>query len=136
MSGRSESESTIQMTAESSLVSIQVAIVAIFFITMGLAALISPHFVVGFFRLSPVHPDSRNEVRAVYGGFGVAVGALLFAAPFYPGVNGGVLLAVCVSLLGMAGGRIVAALIEWPGQWPVVFFFVECALAVMLLLDI
>jgi hypothetical protein len=45
----------------------------------------------------------------------------------------GVIIAVAGSLAGMAGGRIIAALRERPGRWPLVFFVVESTGTALLL---
>lgn len=54
-----------------------IAVAALFMLGMGLCALVRPAFVVTFVGLVPSTADARNEVRAVYGGFGVAMAALL-----------------------------------------------------------
>jgi Domain of unknown function (DUF4345) len=72
-------------------------------------------------------------VRAVYGGFGVAIAGLLVAAPT-TAMAPGIYLTVAVALAGMAGGRVVSAVIERPsGLYPEWFYCgVETALAVIL----
>jgi len=105
----------------------------VFFFCMGVAALVRPRSVVSFVQLVPETVDARNEVRAVYGGFGVAVSALLLLASYDDNIRSGVLLAVAVALLGMAAGRVVSLLIERPGKWPIFFVFMESALAGLLL---
>jgi hypothetical protein len=115
---------------------IGILINAAFFMFMGVSALFSPKFVVSFVKFTPETTDARNEVRAVYGGFGVAVSILLIYAAYSPSLKNGILLAVAVSLLGMAAGRIVSSLIERPGHWPIIFIFMESALATLLLFNI
>lgn len=104
-----------------------VVVVAILMGVMGLAALARPAVIWAPFGVQPTTPAARSEVRAVYGGFGLAVaGILLYAESALPGVRDGVLLAVAVSLLGMAAGRVVSAVVEprtlvdWPGFFLVV----------------
>jgi hypothetical protein len=113
--------------------SVQIIVVALLFALMGLAAFARPRTLVAPFGLTADSADARNEVQAVYGGFGLAVAATLAATLWYPHFRDGVVLAVAASLAGMAGGRAVAALRERPGRWPVVFFFVEAAGAAFLL---
>jgi hypothetical protein len=56
---------------------------------------------------------SRSEVRAVYGGFGLAIAAVLaYAAVAGGDVREGILIAVGAALAGMAFGRIVSAVID------------------------
>jgi len=52
--------------------SIGIWINVVFFLGMGVCALVRPQFVVSFVKLVPETADARNEVRAVYGGFVVA----------------------------------------------------------------
>lgn len=106
---------------------------AVFFLCMGLGALVRPHWVVSFVQLVPTTVDARNEVRAVYGGFGIAVSLLLVYATQNAEIRSGVVLAVAVSLLGMASGRVISLFIERPGKWPLLFIAMESALAGLLL---
>ncbi|TMA53052.1 MAG: DUF4345 domain-containing protein [Deltaproteobacteria bacterium] len=105
-------------------------VVALFFLGMGLVGLAAPERVAATFG-TPLSAEGRNEVRAVYGGFGIAIGALLLAAPARPDVP----LCVAVALAGMAGGRLVAAVLEPPRRfYPCWFYFtVETLMAVALL---
>ena len=96
-----------------------------FFAGMGLLALASPEAISRTALGAPaLTPAGRNEVRAVYGGFGIAVAAVLLFALNTPDVRAGVMLAVAASLAGMAGGRLVAALVERPAAvYPSWFYF-------------
>ena len=117
--------------------SILVLLVAIFFAGMGLAALVSPAFIWAPFGVVPSTPASRNEVRAVYGGFGLAVAGLLIAAEqASEGFREGALVAVAVALAGMAAGRLVSLAVEPAGLrgYPALFLGVEAALAGALVL--
>ena len=79
--------------------------------------------------------DARSEVRAVYGGFGIAIAVVLGVAAADPrGVRLGVCIAVAAALIGMASGRLVSAVFERPSTfYPVWFYFlVELTLAGML----
>ena len=87
-------------------------IIAIGFAGMGIAALVRPAFIWAPFGVEPTTPESRNEVRAVYGGFGLAIAALLVLTDDSADLRDGVLVAVAVSLFGMAAGRVVSALVE------------------------
>ena len=71
-----------------------------------------PHWVRPF-GVTPETPTSRSEIRAVYGGFGLAIAAVLAYADFRGGdVQKGILITVGVALAGMALGRIVSAVVD------------------------
>ncbi len=111
-------------------------IVAVGFAAMGLAALIRPADVLAQFGVSVETSDGRNEVRAVYGGFGLAVAGLLAVAALgEPATANGILVAVAFALIGMAAGRLLSALRERPtGLYPVwTYFAIELASAAALL---
>ncbi|WP_162932346.1 DUF4345 family protein [Solimonas sp. K1W22B-7] len=111
----------------------QMTIVAALFLLMGLAAFAVPRRFLGSFDLLAQTPTARNEIQAVYGGFGVAM-ALVLVAPFWlPQLRDGIAFTVALALAGMALGRVVGALREWPGPAPVLFFFVEAVGAGVLL---
>ncbi|MYS92596.1 MULTISPECIES: DUF4345 family protein [Streptomyces] len=99
---------------------------ALFFLGMGLFGLVAPGALIRPFGIELSVPEARSEVRAVYGGFGVAVGALLAWAAL--GASGdlrsGVVLTVAVSLAGMAFGRLVSRAVERPSAFfPSWFYF-------------
>jgi hypothetical protein len=112
-----------------------IIIVAVGFALMGLGALVRPAFVLEQFGVAVETPDGRNEVRAVYGGFGLAIGAVLAVAALGdPSTADGIVVAVAVALAGMAAGRLLSALREWPtGLYPVwTYFAIEVASAAAL----
>lgn len=112
----------------------QVSVVVLFFLAMGVAALVSPTFIVGRFGLLADSSDAQNEVRAVYGGFGLAVACVLIVGETVrPELSVGIRAAIAASLFGMAGGRLIGAAIRRPGRWPLIFFAVELALGALLL---
>lgn len=113
-----------------------VYVVAAVFAAMGVYALVVPAGVLAIFGVRLEAPDGRNEVRAVYGGFGLAVAALLvFAAASPEPASAGVLLAMGVALAGMAAGRLVGIAVERPRSFYPVWFWLgaEIAMAAALL---
>lgn len=108
--------------------------VAGLFAGMGLVALALPERVVGIFGVTAATTDARNEIRGVYGGFGIAIAAVILLAPTE--LKGGVLLTVAVALAGMACGRVLGFILERPQRlYPtVVFCLIEAAGAGVLLL--
>ncbi|GIH95136.1 DUF4345 family protein [Planobispora siamensis] len=113
-----------------------IVVVAVFFLGMGVLGLFAPAALIRPFRITADSAEARSEVRAVYGGFGVAVGGLLLAAlADVGGTRTGVLVTVAASLLGMAFGRLVGRAIERPEAfYPIwCYFWVEVAAAGALL---
>lgn len=105
-----------------------------FFAGMGVVALVKPTMIVNTFGLKYIDADMRNEVRAVYGGFGVAVAGLLVASQHYPQIEKGIKLTIAASLVGMASGRVISFLIEKPQtQMPLLFCALETVLAATLI---
>ncbi|MGE2721006.1 DUF4345 family protein [Mycolicibacterium celeriflavum] len=90
-----------------------VAIVAVFFAGMGIYGLVAPDALVRPFGTTLGGATARAEVRAVYGGFGLAVaGVLAYAVIGGGGVRTGVVLTVGVALAGMAFGRVVSVVVD------------------------
>ena len=100
-----------------------VTIVAVFFVGMGLIALAVPDRIPAIFGTTGLTPEGRIEVRAVYGGFGVAVGMLLMVAAASPALRPGVYAAIAASLGGMAAGRLIAAVVERPRHFYPCWFY-------------
>ncbi|SDY78639.1 protein of unknown function [Saccharopolyspora shandongensis] len=111
-------------------------IVATFFAGMGLFGLIAPAALVRPFGIRASTPESRSEVRAVYGGFGIAIAVLLaVAVPDVAGMRRGIAVAVAAALLGMAFGRVVSRAVDRPTRFYPIWFYccVEIVAAGMLL---
>ena len=105
-------------------------IVAAAFAAMGAGAIARPRLVLSQFGVPVDTVDGRNEVRAVYGGFGLAIAALLAVAALAdPTTADGIVLSVAVALAGMAAGRLISTAFERPAKtYPVwVYFAIEVA---------
>lgn len=106
-----------------------IGVVALFFLGMGLFGLIAPTALIRPFGIELSSPEARGEVRAVYGGFGVAFGSLLGWVALHASgdLQRGIVLAAAVALAGMALGRLVARAVERPSAfYPAwCFFWVE-----------
>ena len=85
---------------------------AALFAVMGVGALVVPDRVTEQFGIPPLSIAGRNEVRAVYGGFGIAMAAMLIVASTSTDLRLGVCLTIGVALIGMAVGRLVSAVID------------------------
>ncbi len=105
-----------------------IALAALGMAGMGLYALATPAAIPAIFGGSAPTADSRNEVRAVYGGFGVAVAALLaWVVLSDPAEGDGVVTAIAIAIGGMGAGRLISAAIDRPsGSFYPVWFY--CAL--------
>ena len=75
------------------------------FAAMGATLLIWPEALARVTNQEPTTPESRSEIRAAYGGFGVAIALALFVAMVYSEFRGGIMFTVGLALIGMAGGR-------------------------------
>ena len=117
------------------MVSLLVIAVAVFFLGMGIVALWRPALVLGLFGTVVNTSEGCNEVRAVYGGYGVAMGVLLagsFAMP--ASFRSSILLCVAVAVLGMMIGCLISFGIDRrAGFYPLLFLGVEAALFFSLL---
>jgi hypothetical protein len=88
-----------------------IGVIAVFFLGMGMYALAAPAALVRPFGIALGESASRSEVRAVYGGFGLAIAGVLAYAALEEGVRTGILIAVGAALAGMAFGRLASAVL-------------------------
>ncbi|MFC0105457.1 DUF4345 domain-containing protein [Kibdelosporangium aridum] len=112
-----------------------IIVVGVFFLAMGVYGLVAPAALARPFRIRVDAPEARSEVRAVYGGFGIAMAMLLGAAAFdVGGIRTGAVISVGIALAGMAFGRVVSRLSDARTSfYPVWFYFcVEAACAALL----
>lgn len=89
-----------------------IVIVAAGFFLMGVGGLVSPLLIVRQFGMQTDSAAARSEVRAVYGGFGIAASALLVWCLAQPTAPPFVLLTLALALAGMAAGRFVSAALD------------------------
>ena len=109
--------------------------VAVAFALMGIGALVRPTVVTRQFGIPELTPEGRSEVRAVYGGFGLAVAGMLVIAITTPDLRAGIAITVAVALFGMAVGRVVSAVIDRSLSKVVVLYLViEVVAGVLLVL--
>ena len=104
-----------------------IALTGVFFAGMGIFALARPAALIRPFGITLPVPESRAEVRAVYGGFGLAIAGMLAVAASGAGLRDGILITVAAALGGMAFGRLVSGAVDRPRafypNW--FYFFVE-----------
>lgn len=89
-----------------------IVIIGVFFSGMGVYALAAPNAIIRPFGITLGEAASRAEVRAVYGGFGLAIAGVLAYAAVETDVRKGILIAVGAALAGMAFGRLVSAVVD------------------------
>jgi len=89
-----------------------IGVIAVFFVGMGIYALAAPAAIVHPFGTTLGGAAARSEVRAVYGGFGLAIAVVLAYAAVADGdMRKGILITVGAALAGMAFGRLTAAVL-------------------------
>lgn len=89
-----------------------VSMLALAFALMGIGALASPTIVTRQFAIPTLTVEGRSEVRAVYGGFGLAIAGALIYAVINGDLREGIALTVAIALFGMAAGRLISAAID------------------------
>ena len=89
-----------------------IAVIGVFFAGMGVYALAAPAALIRPFGITLGESAARSEVRAVYGGFGLAIAGVLAYAAVEADARTGILLTVGAALAGMAFGRVVSAVVD------------------------
>ncbi len=105
------------------LAAVVIAVSAMFFAGMGIYALAAPARLTAPFQVTLGSATARAEIRAVYGGFGLAVAAVLVVAIADPALRTGVVITVAAALAGMAAGRLISVLDGRTGFYPNWFYF-------------
>ena len=101
-----------------------IVLAAAFFLGMGIFALARPAALIRPFGITLPIAESRAEVRAVYGGFGLAIAGMLVLALTGHPAREGILMTVAAALGGMAFGRLVSGLVDRPKDfYPNWFYF-------------
>jgi len=75
------------------------------FAAMGAALLWQPQYVSRLTNVELATIEARNEARAVYGGFGVAMALALFIGLVYSPLRAGICVTIGLALIGMAAAR-------------------------------
>jgi hypothetical protein len=105
------------------------------FILMGVGSFCLPERVTAQFDIPTLTLAGKNEVRAVYGGFGIMMGLMLIIALGMPFLRQGICLTVAAALAGMSIGRILSAILDkrFDG-WPIFYMCLEAVTAALLFL--
>ena len=113
---------------------IALSIGALGFGFMGFGALVRPEQVTRQFGIAALDIDGRNEVRAVYGGFGLVMAVILAFVAVEDEYRTGVALTVALALVGMALGRAISAGIDASiTRVPLLYLIIELIGAAILL---
>ncbi|WP_281197479.1 DUF4345 domain-containing protein [Nocardia pseudovaccinii] len=103
----------MRLEQEVPLATVVNTVVGVFFLAMGVYALMAPAALTSPFGIRLEQPEARYEIRAVYGGFGLAMAAMLAVAATHDGsLRTGIMITIGVALGGMAFGRIVSAVFD------------------------
>ena len=109
------------------------ALVGSFFFVMGTLALAAPARFARPLGLDVLDRDGRNEIRGVYGGYGVAMAGCCAIAFVNPALRAGIVSAVAAALLGMVAGRLWSVAVDrGAGKIMWAALFVESALGCIL----
>ena len=112
-----------------------IVLTGVFFFGMGVFALARPAALIRPFGITLPIPESRAEVRAVYGGFGLAIAAVLALAAGDATLRDGILITVAAALGGMAFGRLLSGVVDRPTAfYPNWFYFIVEVVAAAALL--
>ena len=111
---------------------ISLVVAFLLFAAMGGALLWRPQYLTQLTHLELTTIESRNEVRAVYGGFGVGMAVALFIAMVYSPLRGGIMLTTGLALIGMAAGRGYSGWLERPSTAVWGFLVLEAVMGFLL----
>lgn len=110
-----------------------IIIAALFYGLIGLAALLQPRHLLQGFGIEAEAVDSRNEIRAVYGGLPLAIAGLLTFTLGGSNLADGILVALAAVSGGMAAGRLASAAIDRQmGRNPAIFTILELIVAALI----
>lgn len=108
-------------------------VLSISFAIMGVGSFIRPEVVTAQFDIPTLSSSGRNEVRAVYGGFGMLMSFTLWVAMFNPSLRSGICFTIAAALSGMAIGRIGSWILDGKiDKWPAFYLIVEIVCAALI----
>lgn len=109
----------------------------VLFAAMGAALLWQPEYLSRLTNVELTTVESRNEVRAVYGGFGIAMALALIIALVWSPLSPGICITIALALMGMAAGRGYSWYLE-PTSSPMIWGFLvgEAVLGLLLFFQV
>ena len=108
----------------------------VIFAAMGAALLWRPQYLTQIVKQELSTVEARNEVRAVYGGGSIGIALALFIAIVWSPLRSGIMLALGLALIGMAGGRGYAGWLEPPPAIIWGFCAIEAVFGIMLFFQV
>jgi len=100
------------------------------FAVMGVGSFLRPVMVTAQFGIPTLSTAGRNEVRAVYGGFGILKARTLLVALFNPALRSGICFTVSAALGAMAIGRVAPWIADKKiYKWPRFYLILEIVCA-------
>ena len=108
-------------------------ILLIGFAVMGVGSFLRPAIVTAQFDIPTLSIAGRNEVRAVYGGFGILMACALLVALFSPSLRSGICFTISAALGGMAIGRVGSWVADKKiDKWPRFYLLLEIVCATLI----
>jgi hypothetical protein len=112
-----------------------IVLVSAFWLWLGVMAFRHPRHLLRGFGIDTQTIDARNEVRGIYGGFPLAMSAILIGSLFAPHLKDGIAICIGAATLGMCLGRAISGIIDHKlGKLPKLFGAIELAIAAILIL--
>lgn len=109
-------------------------IAAGYFLWLGVLAMRRPRNLLRGFGITAPTADGQNEIRAIYGGFPLALAAVLLLPIVRPELLDGIVVTSAAAVLGMVAGRLISAAVDRSfGRFPLIFTAVEIAIAAILI---
>jgi Domain of unknown function (DUF4345) len=109
-------------------------IAAAYFLWLGVLAMRRPRNLLRGFGITAPTADGQNEIRAIYGGFPLALAAVLLLPIVRPELLDGIVVTSAAAVLGMVAGRLVSAAVDRSfGRFSLIFTAVEVAIATILI---
>lgn len=105
---------------------------------MGIIGLFAPNILLSFFGTEANTKEIRNEIRSVYGTFGIGWAIILLSLPALSldqSIKTGILIAMALNIGFMACGRMIGLLWEPIGKWPTAFFIMELMIVLSLYIN-
>jgi hypothetical protein len=100
---------------------------------IGISAMVRPVNLLQGFSIAADAPESRNEIRAAYGGLPLTISTLLIFSLTRPDISNAILFAVTACSKRFSIGRVISAVIDRPfRRVPILWTALELVVAAMI----